>query len=141
MISLVPLTVVTMWYLYMIESDGSILWKAPIDDSSSGFTGSSAFDLNGDGENDVLIGATGNDVGGPNTGTIFVLYGPLSSGTDISTNDIDDYVTGQEDYAEISAAMDVADLDGDSWAELLIGDDAVLFFNLFKLILGAGHRE
>jgi hypothetical protein len=89
----------------------------------------------------VLIGATGNDVGGPNTGTIFVLYGPLSSGTDISTNDIDDYVTGQEDYAEISAAMDVADLDGDSWAELLIGDDAVLFFNLFKLILGAGHRE
>jgi hypothetical protein len=86
--------------------------------------GMASGDLNGDEENDVLIGATGNDVGGPNTGTIFILYGPLSSGTEISTNDIDDYVTGQEDYAEISAVMDVADLDGDSWAELLIGDDA-----------------
>jgi FG-GAP repeat len=35
-------------------SDGVLKWKMPIDDASSGTTGSTAFDLNGDGKTEIL---------------------------------------------------------------------------------------
>ena len=44
-------------------------------DDFSGFSVSSAGDVNGDGIDDILIGADGSDVGGTNSGAAYVVYG------------------------------------------------------------------
>ena len=48
--------------------------------------------VGGDG-NDVLIGAPGNDVGGANTGTIWIVEGDVNTG-DIEADSLTNYVTG-----------------------------------------------
>jgi hypothetical protein len=77
-------------------------------------------DLNGDGNNDVFIGAIGNDVGGPNSGTIYILYGNVVPGT-IAAATVADYITGEEDFDEIGTPIRAVDLDGDGVDELLVG--------------------
>ena len=77
-------------------------------------------DLNGDGSGDVFIGAIGNDVGGGNAGTIYLLYGDLLAGT-IAAATVTDYIMGEDPNDEIGTPIRVADLDGDGTDELLIG--------------------
>ncbi len=77
-------------------------------------------DLNGDGDGDVFIGAIGNDIGGANSGTIYILYGNQSPGT-ITAESVTDYIMGEAANDEIGMPIRVADLDGDGVDELLIG--------------------
>ena len=76
------IAVASKYYLYVLKSDGSTLWRAPIDDSSSGFTGSSAFDFNGDGAAEVVYADQHNlwVFDGP-TGAALLELGPHSSST------------------------------------------------------------
>ena len=69
-------------YLFMLDRYGSELWRTPIDDTSSGFTGSSAFDFNGDGAAEVVYADQGRlwVFDGP-TGTALLELGPHSSST------------------------------------------------------------
>jgi hypothetical protein len=77
-------------------------------------------DVDGDGAGDVFIGAIGNDVGGANSGTIYVLYGDLVAGT-VTAASVADYITGEEDNDEIGTPIRAMDLNGDGVDELLIG--------------------
>ena len=55
------------------STDASFIGEAAGD--YSGFSGSSAGDVNGDGHNDILIGAIRNDEGGPNAGQSYLNFG------------------------------------------------------------------
>ncbi len=77
-------------------------------------------DADGDGLDDVLVGAPRHDGGGPDAGAAFLFYGPLD-GTR-TAEDADLLLQGQAegDYAGYSAAG-AGDLDGDGVLDLLVG--------------------
>ena len=75
-------------------------------------------DLTGDGHADLVVGAPGYSVGGHNTGTTFVVAGPVTGG------DLDDSVglEGTTDGSQVGTAVAVVpDFDGDGVDELLVG--------------------
>lgn len=84
-------------------------------------------DLNGDGLGEILVGAPGQDAGGLDAGTGFVLWGLAAPGG----IDLNDPVTGAgSGYAIIGEAagdaaggnlLSVGDLNGDGLADVLIG--------------------
>ncbi len=105
-------------------ADADVTFNGRTAENYAGF-GLASGDLDNDGAIDVLIGATGNDVGGPNAGTIYVLNGPTDGDSWdalYEASEVEDYVTGEDDYYAIGSIMDSADLDGDGFAELVVGD-------------------
>jgi hypothetical protein len=76
-------------------------------------------DLDGDGADDVIVGAPGQDAGGSDAGALSVFFGPLSG----------DYVASDADVVLLGAAGElvglsaIGDLDDDGYVELLAGSD------------------
>jgi hypothetical protein len=71
-------------------------------------------DLDGNMVDDLLFAAFNDDVGGSNSGTVYIGYGPLVSGTDITTASVDDKVygtTASDTFGRV--AVGLGDLDGD----------------------------
>ncbi len=77
-------------------------------------------DFNGDGDGDVLIGAPGNDLGGSNRGTVYVLYGPLVSGL-MDAEDVSDALTGQDNSDEAGTVLSSLDFNADGVDDVLVG--------------------
>ena len=91
--------------------------------AESDFAGSSvafAGDTNGDGFDDVLVGATGADFPGEDAGAVYLFHGPV--GGDMSVSGADAIFTGESaaDNAGSSVAS-AGDTDGDGWDDILIG--------------------
>ncbi len=77
-------------------------------------------DVDGDGYDDLLLGAKGDDVSASNEGSVYVFAGPVSSGADLSTataqlcgEDADDNAGYRVSYA--------GDMDGDGSDDILVG--------------------
>jgi hypothetical protein len=83
---------------------------------------SSGRDLNGDGVDDLVVGAYGDDLRASAAGTTFVFYGPLAAGSYGPQADADYLWVGASanDFAGNAVAL-VADMSGDRYDELLIG--------------------
>lgn len=76
-------------------------------------------DVNGDGNVDVLVAAPLADRNGPNSGAIYVYYGPVRDG-ELNVSDADLTLVGAErDRAGRSLA--VGDFDGDGVADVAVG--------------------
>lgn len=77
-------------------------------------------DLNGDGDDDVIIGADSNDDGGTNAGAAYVEYGPFSGNIDLGSADV--VLTGETaaDHAGFSVAM-AGDVDDDGEEDVMVG--------------------
>jgi len=68
----------------------------------------------------VLVGAPGNDIGGSNRGTVYIMYGPVSSG-EVNAGDMADYITGESNADEVGAVLDMFDHNGDGIDDLIVG--------------------
>lgn len=80
-----------------------------------------AGDINGDGGNDILIGAPYDDTNGSDAGAVFLFYGPIDV-TSISLDDYDAKFNGENagDLAGFSIAAS-GDFDNDGYDDILIG--------------------
>jgi len=80
-----------------------------------------AGDINGDGYDDVMIGAMYNDANGSNSGAAYLFYGPVSQGDFILSEANIKFVGAESsDYAG-TALSTGADLNGDGFDDILIG--------------------
>ena len=88
----------------------------------SGFAIKGVGDINGDGLEDVAIGAYGNDGNGTDAGKAYIITNAamLSSSIDLSNASIQIYGENPEDWAGYSIT-EIADLEGDNKNEVLIG--------------------
>ncbi|MEL6343273.1 MAG: hypothetical protein AAFV53_09050 [Myxococcota bacterium] len=80
----------------------------------------SAGDVDGDGNDDLFIGASGEDSGGDSAGAGYLLMGPVSGEIDLSAADAK--LIGEEAYDNVGRAVGCAgDIDGDGNDDLFIG--------------------
>ena len=103
--------------LNLANADACMMGDAAYD--KAGRSVCAAGDVNADGFADLLVGAPGNNDGGTNAGAAYLIAGPASGSFDLS---LAIQLTGEE--ADDEAGYSVAgagDLDGDGYADLLVG--------------------
>ena len=83
-----------------------------------GHSVSGAGDVDGDGQDDVLVGAASNDGGGDNAGAAYVVLGPVTGTLDLSLADAK--LVGNNDFAGV-AVSGAGDVDGDGQDDVLVG--------------------
>jgi FG-GAP repeat/RTX calcium-binding nonapeptide repeat (4 copies) len=110
----------------LAASDGFIIQGDAADDFA-GHSVSSAGDINGDGIDDLIVGAPGGDNGGNNAGEAYVIFGKAGATranidlTSLAASDgfiIQGNAVGDEAGWSVSAAGDV---DGDGFDDLIVG--------------------
>lgn len=80
-------------------------------------------DLNGDGIDDLCVGATQADEGGEDAGSVYVFFGPLPASGEIVANEADLVFTGEPSVGgdRFGAALGLGDVNGDVQDDLLVG--------------------
>lgn len=92
--------------------------------TGDGFGGSlsGAGDVDGDGLDDVLIGAYLNDTAGTNAGAVYLFTGAtLGSAATLSFADADHTFLGAADNAQLGTVEPMGDVDGNGLSDLLMG--------------------
>ena len=84
-------------------------------------TVTAAGDVNGDGFDDVVVGAIGNTTMGTFQGAAYLLYGPLSGTTDLA--DADAKFKGELAYDYAGRVSAAGDVNGDGYSDFLVGAD------------------
>jgi hypothetical protein len=90
-----------------------------------------AGDVDGDGVEDILVGASGSDAGGVDSGAVYVVSGPVSGTLDLAEADAK-LVGDTGDLA--GASVSSGDVDGDGVGDVIAGAPAGL---VTYLVLGA----
>ena len=106
-------------------SDGFVIEGIAIDDES-GYSVASAGDVNGDGIDDLLIGASGAYHDGYGTGAAYVVFGRDDGfGTSLDLGALDGsngfVVNGAADSGRIGAGLAAGDVDGDGFSDIILG--------------------
>jgi len=101
--------------------DADVKLSGVDDNDRAGYAVSTAGDVNGDGIDDVIVGAPGYDgQAGSNTGAAYIVYGNESLPSELRLSNADSVITGSE--AGASAGFSVADVnDSASGNRVLIG--------------------
>ncbi len=86
----------------------------------AGMDVSGAGDVDGDGHDDLLVGAVGNTEGGSNAGAAYVVMGPATGTVDLSRADAKLVGEARDDWAGFSVSS-AGDLDADGNADVFVG--------------------
>ena len=101
-----------------VEDGITLLGEATGDKAGSAVAGGS--DLDGDGVDDVLVGAREYTSSGSKQGRFYLLFGPVSA--DMSLADADEIVTGPRQDARLGATLTMTgDVDGDGYPDFAAG--------------------
>ena len=134
--------------LNLSDADASFHGEAASDYSGEQLKG--VGDVNGDGFDDVLIGAKGNGEGGNLAGQTYLILGKASGwimDVNLSSADASFHGEAAEDYSGLSVAG-AGDINGDGFDDLLIGaygnsyggDDAGKVYLIFGVPPGPGGQ-
>lgn len=112
---------------FLAASDGVIILGEDSYDFA-GWSVAGAGDVNGDGFDDIIVGAYGSEDGGANSGAAYVLFGNasgLGAVFDLALFSADDAVGftidgGAQDRAGLSVAA-AGDVNGDGFGDLIVG--------------------
>ncbi len=107
------------------STDGSLASQAielrgPNEEAQAGYSVDGAGDFDGDGHDDLLIGARWDASGGVASGTAFVVLGPVSASGALTDADLKALGSNEDDYAG-HAVSGAGDLNGDGKGDMLVG--------------------
>jgi len=98
--------------------------QVPLD--QAGFSTAYAGDINGDGLDDLLLGARGNTTGGNGAGAVYLIQG-RGLGDDVAAPDAlgsDGVINGEREFSRVgTSATGIVDATGDGLAEIAVGYD------------------
>jgi hypothetical protein len=90
------------------------------DEDVAGYSVASAGDVNADGYDDVIIGASREDEGGDRAGAAYLILGPATGDIDLSAADAK--FIGEDSYGQAGLSVASAgDVDGDGYGDVIIG--------------------
>jgi len=114
--ALVPLML--LFALLAIASAGATEIEGTQTGSLFGFS-QAVGDFNGDGVDDLVVGAPNNNNSGAERGAIFIFLGPFSA--DLTTADANGSFIGEEEYDRAGFAVASGDVNGDGFDDILVG--------------------
>ncbi len=100
------------------SADARLIGERSADLAGSAVAGAGDFD--GDGHDDLIIGAYAEDTGGNAAGSAYLAYGPVVGDLDLAYADLQLVGVAAQDFAGRSVAG-VGDTDGDGTDDLLVG--------------------
>ncbi|PVE05952.1 S-layer family protein, partial [Limnohabitans sp. Rim28] len=109
----------------------------------AGFSVSAAGDINGDGLSDLIVGAPGTNAW---SGKSYVVYGRTSDTlvqlSDVAAGTGGFAILGETDSGELGTAVSAAgDINGDGFADLLIGAPSVNNYSGSAYVIFGGHQD
>jgi hypothetical protein len=104
----------------MVLSDADAVLIGESSGDQAGSSVAIAGDLDGDGFDDLLVGAPGHDGGGSNAGAAFAVFGPVTGVFDLASADVALFGEAATDQAGEPVAA-AGDVDGDGLQDLLVG--------------------
>ncbi|MED5372117.1 MAG: MopE-related protein [Myxococcota bacterium] len=104
----------------LARSDADVEFSGTNSSDYLGYYSVELKDVNGDGYDDLITGAYGDDSNASAAGAAYVFYGPLTTDTSASSADWSVYGSNSSDYLgrRVSSA---GDLDGDGYDEIIVG--------------------
>ena len=77
-------------------------------------------DINSDGYDDVIIGDPSNDEYGPNTGQVYIFYGPVDGASISNVSNADAFWYGNSEDL-LGYSLDSGDFNGDGYDDIIVG--------------------
>ena len=105
------------WGTTGLASIATIRGETTLDYAGRGLGGGPGNDTNGDGYDEVFVGAYGQDAGGGNAGAAYVVEAPVASTTYLSSADVKINGDAGDNLGALIAAP--GDVDGDGYADLI----------------------
>jgi len=114
--ALVPM--ILLLAFFTIASAGATEIEGTQTDALFGFS-QAVGDFNGDGVDDLVVGAPNYDNSGTDRGAAFIFLGPFSD--DLDTGDANGSYIGVEEYDRAGFALASGDLNGDGFDDIVVG--------------------
>lgn len=106
--------------------------------SGTGGSVSAAGDVNGDGIDDLIVGASVSDATGYHKGEAYVVFGTTGTRADVDTGDLDGsdgsniVLTSADDYPSVGYSVSSAgDVNGDGFDDLIIGAKGIRYGDIY----------